>query len=448
METPRVPFYLYEAFTVPHAGGWGHAPSSPESGAPVPSDGHYANQSAWPEVERDHAAVITYLDNYVGQLMALLERLNIDKETIVFFASDNGAHLEGGHDYRFFNSTGGLLGHKRSLYEGGVRSPIMVRWPGTIKAGVVSDFVWAFWDFMPTAAEIGGGQVPDGIDGVSIVPTLMGQTQPPKPYVFFTWPGKSAPSPAPPAPPAPKPHPVPPTALNGQWCQGNAENGKCKVPIAINVSQSASGYSVTVTPCPGNTGGCSGLKWQHATGTLEMVDGAANGIKITATGRDNFMTDENGTLVMSGASVGIAWKADGGADRHWADWERMGHDLWDPRLPEPLPAGWMNVETRDGRLGYYEKATGRTTLTPPYMDVDEGRGGSGYAVRVGQWKGVVGRCASDGKPSDADVFEIYNLATDPFEQHNLAGTPQGDKQSTALRAVVKAAGVSCKCFQC
>ena len=107
-------FFLYESFTVPHAGGWGHAPSMPESGAPVPSDGRYASES-WPEVERDHAAVITYLDNCVGELIAELKTGGLDDTTLIFFASDNGAHLEGGHDFHFFNSTGGLLGHKRCL---------------------------------------------------------------------------------------------------------------------------------------------------------------------------------------------------------------------------------------------------------------------------------------------------------------------------------------------
>ena len=147
--SPAQPFFLYEAFTVPHAGGWGysHGPHCAywtcfqDNGAPVPSDGQYAAHTDWPEVERDHAAVITYLDGCVGDLMQLLVDLGIDEQTLVFFASDNGAHLEGGHDYHFFNSTGGLLGHKRSLYEGGVRSPTMVRWPGTIRLGV-SDFAW------------------------------------------------------------------------------------------------------------------------------------------------------------------------------------------------------------------------------------------------------------------------------------------------------------------
>ena len=131
-ESRSEPFFLYMSFTVPHAGGWGSPPNNPESGAPVPSDGQYADES-WPDVEKDHAAVITYLDQYVGETMATLQSLGVDEDTVVFFASDNGAHLEGGHSIEFFNSTGGLRGHKRSLYEGGVRSPTMVRWPGKIE---------------------------------------------------------------------------------------------------------------------------------------------------------------------------------------------------------------------------------------------------------------------------------------------------------------------------
>jgi len=184
----RKPFFLYESFTVPHAGGWGYAPSFKEQGAPVPSDGQYADKSTWPNVEKDHAAVITYLDGYVGQMVSLLKELDIEKDTIVFFASDNGAHLEGGHDYRFFNSTGGLQGHKRSLFEGGVRSPTMISWPGTITPGI-SAYAWAFWDVMPTLGELSGGAIPSGIDGVSIVDTLMGKVQAPKEYLYWTWPG-------------------------------------------------------------------------------------------------------------------------------------------------------------------------------------------------------------------------------------------------------------------
>jgi len=181
------PFFLYLSFTVPHAGGW--SDTNKESGAPVPTDGRYQNQTSWPLVERDHAGVITYLDNYVGQVMTMVESLNIEENTLLFFASDNGAHLEGGHSYKFFNSTGGLRGHKRSMFEGGVRSPTMVMWKGTIKAGTVSDYPWSFWDVMPTLAEIAGvaqENLPKKIDGHSILPTLLGDTQAPPSYIYYT----------------------------------------------------------------------------------------------------------------------------------------------------------------------------------------------------------------------------------------------------------------------
>lgn len=156
----------------------------------MPTDVPYVTTGAsWPDVERDHAAVITYLDNCMGELLAKVKTLGIDEQTLIFFASDNGAHLEGGHSNLFFNSTGGLLGHKRSLYEGGVRSPTMARWPGTIKPAV-SNFAWAFWDVLPTLAELAGGVTPAGLDGISIVPTLMGgDTQKEHDYLYWTWDG-------------------------------------------------------------------------------------------------------------------------------------------------------------------------------------------------------------------------------------------------------------------
>eukprot|EP01061_Rhynchopus_euleeides_P006541 TRINITY_DN15581_c0_g1_i1.p1 TRINITY_DN15581_c0_g1~~TRINITY_DN15581_c0_g1_i1.p1 ORF type:complete len:506 (+),score=168.16 TRINITY_DN15581_c0_g1_i1:61-1518(+) len=184
------PFFLYLSFTVPHAGGWSDV--GLESGAPVPSDLGYANES-WPDVEKDHAAAITYLDGYVGNILGMLQDLEVDGDTIVFFASDNGAHLEGGHSVAFFNSTGGLLGHKRSLYEGGVRSPTLVRWPGHIPAGAVSDTQWAFWDVLPTFAELAGlgpESLPPSIDGISIVDALLhGKQSVEHEYLYFTWNG-------------------------------------------------------------------------------------------------------------------------------------------------------------------------------------------------------------------------------------------------------------------
>ena len=135
------PFFVYKSYTVPHAGGWGN---SNEDGAPVPHLGLFAKEGHdWPLVEKDHAAVVFYLDGLVGQLVGLLKELQLERSTLTIFASDNGAHLEGGHVEQFFHSSGGLRGAKRSLYEGGVRSPTMVLWPGTIPAGRESKYQWA-----------------------------------------------------------------------------------------------------------------------------------------------------------------------------------------------------------------------------------------------------------------------------------------------------------------
>eukprot|EP00308_Calcidiscus_leptoporus_P004349 CAMPEP_0119359116 /NCGR_PEP_ID=MMETSP1334-20130426/7087_1 /TAXON_ID=127549 /ORGANISM="Calcidiscus leptoporus, Strain RCC1130" /LENGTH=484 /DNA_ID=CAMNT_0007373723 /DNA_START=176 /DNA_END=1630 /DNA_ORIENTATION=- len=184
------PFFLYLSFTVPHAGGWGSAPEAPEQGNPVPTDLGYGKED-WPIVERDHAASVGYLDFKVGRVLAALREARLEERTVVFLASDNGAHNEGGHSVRFFNSTGGLRGFKRSYYEGGVRSPSLVRWPGVVAPGSVSSTPWAFWDVLPTMLEIARLPPPSGaiLDGRSIVPTLRGHEQPPPPYMYWTWRG-------------------------------------------------------------------------------------------------------------------------------------------------------------------------------------------------------------------------------------------------------------------
>jgi len=103
--------------------------------------------------------------------------LKLDDTTVVFFSSDNGPHQEGGVDPKFFESSGPLRGIKRDLTEGGIRVPLLVRWPGRIKAGAVSEQVFAFWDVLPTLAELGGARAPEKLDGVSLVPTLFGKMQ-------------------------------------------------------------------------------------------------------------------------------------------------------------------------------------------------------------------------------------------------------------------------------
>ena len=109
--------------------------------------------------------------------MTLLKDLQIDDNTIVFLTSDNGPHKEGGHDPLFFNSNGPLRGHKRDLYEGGIRAPLIVSWPGNLKAGTESDHISAHWDMLPTFCELAGAETPAGLDGISMVPELTGTDQ-------------------------------------------------------------------------------------------------------------------------------------------------------------------------------------------------------------------------------------------------------------------------------
>jgi arylsulfatase A-like enzyme len=178
------PFFLYLSYTIPHANNeLGRAKGN---GMEVPTDEPYSNET-WPQPEKNKAAMITRMDRDIGRVLDTLKALKLDTNTVVFFTSDNGPHKEGGVDPVFFNSSGPLRGIKRDLYEGGIRVPMIVRWPGTIKAGQVSDFPWAFWDFLPTAAEIAGitEKPPPTIDGQSILPTLLGKPQ--KPHEFFYW---------------------------------------------------------------------------------------------------------------------------------------------------------------------------------------------------------------------------------------------------------------------
>ena len=165
------PFFLYLPVTIPHANN-----EAGDAGMEVPDLGVYAERD-WPEPEKGRAAMITYLDRDVGRLLQKLKDLNIDDRTIVFFSSDNGPHNEGGSNSEFFNSSGSLRGSKRYLYEGGIRVPLIVRWPGKIAADSQSDHVGAFWDFLPTVADLAGIQPPKGMDGLSFAPTLLGKGQ-------------------------------------------------------------------------------------------------------------------------------------------------------------------------------------------------------------------------------------------------------------------------------
>lgn len=135
--------------------------------------GSYGTQM---ETHAAFAAMVTLLDQQVGEIVARLKELGLDKNTIIMFSSDNGPHLEGGADPDYFNSNGPFKGYKRDLYEGGIREPMIVSWQGKIAAGSKSDLISAFWDVMPTLADIVGTKTPDNIDGISFLPTLLGKS--------------------------------------------------------------------------------------------------------------------------------------------------------------------------------------------------------------------------------------------------------------------------------
>ncbi|EMI16342.1 arylsulfatase [Rhodopirellula maiorica SM1] len=183
------PFFCYYAAVQPHADMV--APESymkkyrgkflPESNYP---DDYYAGQ---PESHAAFAAMVNVLDDYVGEITAELDSLGITDETIIIFSSDNGPHKEGGHDPDYFNSNGPLRGFKRDLYEGGVRVPMIAVWPETIPAGSVSDEISAFWDFLPTMADLVGKPLPGNTDGVSILPTLLGKPEQQQKHDYLYW---------------------------------------------------------------------------------------------------------------------------------------------------------------------------------------------------------------------------------------------------------------------
>jgi len=178
------PFLLHVHWTIPHANN--EAGRVLGDGMEVPDYGIYADED-WPEPEKGFAAMVTRMDRDVGRLLDLLRELGIDEDTLVLFTSDNGPHQEGGHRHEFFDSNGPLKGYKRSMHEGGIRVPLVARWPGRVEAGTESDHPSAHWDFLPTACEIAGIEAPGDIDGLSYLPTLLGKPgeQPAHDYLYW-----------------------------------------------------------------------------------------------------------------------------------------------------------------------------------------------------------------------------------------------------------------------
>jgi arylsulfatase A-like enzyme len=201
---PDQPFFLYLAYTAVHnalqvpggaypSGGGAHgglhwplAPSPQTRDTYI--DPPYAAQKNWTEPMKRYATMAHRLDDGVGDVMQLLKDLKIDDNTLVVFTSDNGPANEGGADPRLFSSWGPFDGFKRDCWEGGVREPTFVRWPGHIPAGKISDEASGFWDWMPTLAQLAGLPAPAHSDGVSILPTLLQQgKQPGRGYIYIEY---------------------------------------------------------------------------------------------------------------------------------------------------------------------------------------------------------------------------------------------------------------------
>jgi arylsulfatase A-like enzyme len=195
------PFALFITTVIPHAelaappaylrkniGQYG--PETPyigtdTSAAAFAKAGPYLSQ---PHPRAAFVSMMQVLDDQVGEIMRKLRQLGLDENTLVVFTSDNGPSKEGGKELAYFNSSGGLRGGKRDLYEGGIRVPFIARWPGRVKKGAVSSQQVAFWDMLPTFTELAGLQAPPRVDDVSVAPTLLGKGQQQQhPYLYWEF---------------------------------------------------------------------------------------------------------------------------------------------------------------------------------------------------------------------------------------------------------------------
>ena len=183
------PFFLYLPFPVPHVA------------LQVPDESLKAYKDAFPETpytgnkgylphrtpRAAYAAMITRMDREIGRILDLLKALKLDENTLVIFSSDNGPTYAGGADSVFFESAGPLRGLKGSVYEGGIRVPMVARWPGKIKPGTRSDHISGFQDYLPTFTEIAGIKAPGEIDGLSLLPALTGKVNEQKVHDYLYW---------------------------------------------------------------------------------------------------------------------------------------------------------------------------------------------------------------------------------------------------------------------
>jgi arylsulfatase A len=187
------PFFLYLPFTIPHVALQVQADALQEYEGAFPETPYVGTRAVGTSYlphrtpHAAYAAMITRMDRDVGRIVDLVGELGLDENTVVFFTSDNGPSWVGGADPDFFGSRGPLRGRKAQVCEGGIRVPLIARWPGRIPEGSVSDLPSAFWDFMPTLAELAGTTAPTGIDGLSFVPTLVGRDADQRRHDYLYW---------------------------------------------------------------------------------------------------------------------------------------------------------------------------------------------------------------------------------------------------------------------
>ena len=193
------PFFLWYPTTIPHAelivpedsiiqkyrGAFPENPYKGVDSGPAFRHGGYVSQE-YPHAT--FAAMVSRLDMYVGQIVDKLKELGVYDNTVIVFASDNGPHKEGGADPDFFDSNGPWRGYKRDVYEGGIRVPMIISWPGQLAQGRETDFMCSFWDMMPTLRDLTGVASVEGLDGVSLLPLLKGKKgQKEHDYLYFEF---------------------------------------------------------------------------------------------------------------------------------------------------------------------------------------------------------------------------------------------------------------------
>lgn len=173
---PSKPYFLYMSYRIPHAHEYFLSKTN-----------LYADKiQEWPEIERRHAARITMLDKQIKRLFEKIMSKNELENTLFLISSDNGPTAENHHNHQFFKSSGELKGYKRDLYEGGIRVPLIAFWKGKILEGTTSSLQSAFYDIMPTLAELAEVESPNDTDGISILPELLGKSQKVK-HEFLYW---------------------------------------------------------------------------------------------------------------------------------------------------------------------------------------------------------------------------------------------------------------------